>query len=1392
MAPSTSSPAMLAASQAFGVSKPPQSRLAAGAAAAALRSMSPATTPVNNVQTKRMVDRQSSIGSNAPRGRSRGDKMVRRSSSASMTERTFREPSPGRPSTATGAPISSRQQEPPVPKLPENYNNIPPVPVKSSRRSASIDEFQMRKDNVTRQAANHNSTTGLPNLKAAANPGLAAARRVSSGSEVPQLTRADSNNSHNFSYPNRARPTSPPPQQYTPRQTSATTRQTVSKAQASPTASPSSPTYSTPKGISPAEVRNIQHGVAQAAQQPVKKKKKREGPLNEGSHLQTGTMGQKPIVTPLAPGPPAQDQTSLRDVQSDQNMARIAGEGSHFPPAPSSPVDSNIPDFSDSEISKSRRAQRASGALQKQPSVVREDWEGEQDEGSSSVEPSPATTRFMSNERQTTEANVSRKIGGNNSKLEQQAADPPVSAAVATLRTPEGRKSSLSPSRSARFSSRLSADMTEGEKHVPPPRSVSPRKPALKHASSPRLLAADAHRARDSSLSPSEATDLSIETPYKAKKSAHVKFDTHPSVVGIAAEPATSESPIAASPQNQKDKKWFGMRKSPNRVYLAEDSDEEEDTMKPRPLLPTFGSVRNGRKSEPESTTSQRGMPSPSSSSTSSISSGTAPTTMDASISSDHAIGRLLSQEAYKQDSNQQGPQASEVSSVGTGRYNATESIYAQAGDQNPSVTATNTSYQTTSLRPRTESEEDTQNADRLPRIAVQPATPGVEENDTKPQDSWLVEVPGSFPSNPSIYAAVTAQQPEKSEPLAHDSAARGHEEQRERMPSIQEEDSDRDSVYSDAAEEIDGDGFGSINAIVRSPVAPTPTTRQSVAETPVIPAQLHNTQYESERSEADWEPTEARWRERVENAKRASLQPAAPITEARSYPSENASQPQPLPQPVPAKPPVSLPRSEHEYSATPARQSPTQTRPRSTLKKSVRKEAESAQGPPSQSLNPYAITAEPPKPMRSSMRGPAAAAPAASTGSTPATNLSTQAQGALQKKSLRGSSQASQKPLPPVDNDSDSESSFRRRRRMKGADSGKYAMRRSMRAEPATATSTVDRRAVRSVSPVQRRPFSPVGGQPSMRTTMRGSVDKTPTLRGNQGSEKRSSSLFGRKAPSISSAPPLPVANGNRPRRDIDSDDERDTARVPFKSRFRDSSDEEDDLRPVRGIPRGNKDDDSTDLEDSSDDEGKKSRKSGRNNNLSIAVPSSPQPIERPMSPSSPDGKKKRGFFGRRKKDKEEPLDAKPQNTAPVVNNVSTKSNVTKKGAETAALGFRSDAEKEALIEQTRQKLEAAKERPTSPRSMSPTRGKLQRRMTPQRIMSDSWPLPPKIPDDVESPNANRPATSDGSAAGKPPPLDRQPSSAATSPTNSADISGKSGKKKRFPMLRKAFGLKD
>lgn len=329
------------------------------------------------------------------------------------------------------------------------------------------------------------------------------------------------------------------------------------------------------------------------------------------------------------------------------------------------------------------------------------------------------------------------------------------------------------------------------------------------------------------------------------------------------------------------------------------------------------------------------------------------------------------------------------------------------------------------------------------------------------------------------------------------------------------------------------------------------------------------------------------------------------------------------------------------------------------------------------------------------------------------------------------------------------------------------------------------------------------------MRTSMRGTMNApAPTLRGPPKEQKRSSSLFGmRKAKS-----PTRAGLGSRVG---DSDDEDGPRPTTFRSRFADSSDDEADapvLRPVRGIPRRQDDGDSTDLDDSSDEERKKPNKQ-----LKPAIKidtSSPQKAGSATDvPLSPNTMKKKGLFSRFRSKKSKGDVPASQNGAalasPTTSRPGTKDEDTPFDVN---MGFGSSAERDAMIQQTMAKLEAAKkdepaslspvpaspaESPKVERPQSPTGGKLQRRR-PERVMSDSWPL-------VDTNDANveeRPSTAGVGASGKyktngmgtlrPAMHERKATNESLHTDGGSPVFNSKGKKKRFPMLRKAFGLKD
>ncbi|PSR74676.1 hypothetical protein BD289DRAFT_214104 [Coniella lustricola] len=144
-------------------------------------------------------------------------------------------------------------------------------------------------------------------------------------------------------------------------------------------------------------------------------------------------------------------------------------------------------------------------------------------------------------------------------------------------------------------------------KHEPPSRSISPRKSAMKR--SPSRGVSPAGEASDTSfVEASNPVSIHEAAPPQRKKPVRVSFDDeHTVVVGESAVRSEGGSPVPPSPQNaaaaaagaagSTRRPWYsslGLAKKKGAVPL-----EEDETMQPRPALPSFGSVR-GRKSSPK------------------------------------------------------------------------------------------------------------------------------------------------------------------------------------------------------------------------------------------------------------------------------------------------------------------------------------------------------------------------------------------------------------------------------------------------------------------------------------------------------------------------------------------------------------------------------------------------------------------------------------------------------------------------------------------------------------------------------------------------------------------------------------------------------------------------
>lgn len=1551
-----SAAASTAATQAFLASRNPNANLSNAAAAAALRSQTTSPVSIGQIQTKRM-QRRGSASSNASAPDRPG--LRRQGSNGSMTERTFRDPSPSRPASSHG-PYARQEEPPPVPALPKSYISPVSVPQTAARRAASVEPPERVSSPPPRLAGGRGASLdrGPGNYKANQ---AGAKTRVTSLNTVGETERAASRASVNFSRP--MSPTNSPP---------------ASPLPGGRVSSPPPTNAALVSGLPSREVDMIMESIQKTASRPVKKKKKVVAKdTAEGSHLATGTANgppQGPVVgatpqrqTPSIASTPSPSSTEAqrsgvneapRPKKKKKKIIPTAGSQAHeaaegFGSAYPSDTDSVTSERSSTAERSRNLNTRAAGLLAKQPSVVREDREAEEQEerqistkkingqvvtSGTALAGTPAnTSKIVSKERQ-----------HNWSTSQQAALQGPKRS---SLDVPgAARHQSLSPARAAHFSSQPEYETLGGTKHQPPARSVSPAKSALKHSPSRghspigNIVGGQSHR---HGLAPSETSDTasnisddgSRSLP-KKKKTARVSFDDHTTAVGRAATPPMSpDSPVILSPQSKtKSRSWFDLIREKNQESMSPDL-AQDNVIKPTPALPSFGSIR-GRKDDPTGEQkSSEDWPNDTLRSTDTF--------------TDQVVGSLLSQDAATKNekddmqrmSNQnfQDPLPPEVTSVEASGYHSDKEMDIVGEQQEERLATKQSAHQvsndalsgkTASSNVLKEQLAYAQPSAVVPSISLQPATPALETGRSE-RTSWL-EMPGGFPSaleaadDPKTPTApVVDTEPETTpatvgiaepEPEAvaaqHDPGTPhvgkiGEVLRTQIEPQSADESEDTgDSIYSDAAEDpddVEGDGFGSINAIVESPAASpiivavgrsTPVNLTNIAPLASTARPSPLVRNESELSEptsdAGWDRAQAYW-SGLSQTKRQQLEQAAapgafdktvvrndpsrgsePVKKTKKKSLNTSTSSQELNDPTlppwpdrqyrndisrPASPRVPPPKSS-------MRDTQADHAPEFHMRSSMRN------GPPPKSAlrNDGKRDNAQETHMRSSMRnGPP---PKSALRSTDRNSVQSQPEprGAMQKKNRPVSaaamvdydkSQASPalthsraastgtpaSSLPPVlaqpkktkpivkpklgRNDSDSSSSFKKARTSKpNSNSNRYSMKRTMRPSSADARPqspvTAQSLSGRTSSPtgsVVRRPFNSGGpGGSGMRTSMRDSVDlgrpARTSLRGQLDSKRsKSPSRFGfGKASKTKTADSKP--NSRFSSRFADSSDEEDG--LPnLGSRFADSSDDEPaEFTPVRGIPRRIDEGDSTDLEDSSVENVVTPSKS-KMNGAKVAATTKPEGLALAtgsLRAASGDGptavmgsglqakqaadkeNKKRSFFGSlgsKKRDtsnvrKSETENATRRDTALEYSKAEIHATMSSKGDR--VLGPSSPKADPVSLQPP------AVASQTSTAQSSPKSPKLQRRNTPKRLVSANditWPLA-QSPGGTAGTADNQPGTSDGqaqftnAAAGRPDLGTRR----STVQNGGSEVAGPAapveatGKKKRFPMLRKAFRL--
>lgn len=1143
--------------------------------------------------------------------------MVRRDSNSSMTERTFRSPSPGRPEAVPPA-----ADAPPVPTIPESVS-------RGQRRSASVEPAMRISSPTPRKGGRHASVDMgagrgqmAPAAAATPRPRPAELERESSLSRSVNFSRPMSPSAMTATAPlPAARPQSATGWFSSPKVGTGTPRNTVVNRPQSALA------------MSSTQARQLEHDIQDAANKPVLKKKKKVVQANEGERLTNGTMHTGPTgsavqytnpsspttnSTQAAPRAVAGDSTPVR--KKKKKVVSSDTDDSEGPP-PKNPAR-----FSPAkEGDKSPISARAAGLLHKQPSVVREDPEAEHmAENDLSVMKRGAPGRSVSVKEpgrtvSTSEGPARAYIApGGETRQRTVSLDIP--------RDMSQRNSSLTPPRNhAHFSDVIIN--TPANRFNPPGRSVSPFKSAMKHSPSSSIRNVSPAGLPNGSRGAvsgyaSDTTSLASQdgaSAGKKKKSARVSFDDGGTTI---TPPAAAATPNTSKPIRRE--------LSPT---AATDSDTDE-VMTPRPALPSFGSVRGRKSQSPE----QAEKVTETVNSSTSTSVATLPDRPE--VTSDHALGAVFANDfAKRAQSNQQDSVPPQVTSVDGSGYASDSSLSSQepvtlrksldeyhpAAEQPAAHNSKNDIISRVLAAPVVQtsaSQAPSANLPRLPDISIQPATPGIEEGkpilDSAPDSASLYSMPGGWEESEGSKRSSTVSP--RIEPIATeepDFESSDEEESLEPPPMeterhsplleptldpIYESDSDNSDAFSDAAEdpsEFDLDpGFASLDAIMESPGQPrspsfaastppgSPSTKLPLPRQPAShPSPLSSTSPTSA-DDGDWNQATAYWssltREKKDQMERLAQddEVEAPVLQ-QPKPKKRTQAPAAISVPAPA----------------PIRQSvePSYEQPAPTLKKSMRA--------PPEPTSPNAGETH----MRSSMRSggggggmKSSLRPGSSGGmrtsmrqqQSPRSSVD-EPRGALQKKRASapsagslGAAAAATRKAPPTSptkayvappftaDDSDSESSFRKSRKRAGSAStvnsqgGGFSMKRSMRASsvdvsadrraisPTPAPRGTGRMSVRSISP--NGSFMGRNNMDTLRTSLRGGpVDDAPTMRGKNSKAMRDSKSPTRFSMSGFSKPAKPApstaTSASKPTR-------------MFKSRFADS-DDEDEGAPSSGM---------------------------------------------------------------------------------------------------------------------------------------------------------------------------------------------------------------------------------
>ncbi|KAM0561166.1 hypothetical protein ACHAPJ_003670 [Fusarium lateritium] len=891
--------AATAAASAF-LRREPTPSLSSAAAAAALKARPTTPTNVSQVQSKRVARRSASVSSTGSRDR-RSRELQRAPSAGSMTERTFRTPSPS-PHRSAAPDV---HDVPPVPKIPQHEHIKSEAKSPAHKRATSLQTQPF-------QTASQKMKNGQGSWFGAATPGdLSNMRRAAVADKRASADlRPSSPNSINFSYPRSM--TDPP----SPSDNNAMVYDPNSR-----------------RMVPQAQLLMLDQNIRDASEKPVRKHK-HEG-SRTGTHLSKGTVGRlkgtavETTSPPPKPAKTAQPQSDTyaavtqepeqaeevgrqevdheSELESDIESEPQVKPGAKYNARPNlsseqtlveSDLESDVEATGkpDRTIASPPRVTIPETSVRKRPSVVHEAPELEEEEEREPARKTSPQERPMNR--------IDAIPVKSSSSPQQTQEQTPVPLEHPTENVRRNRVHSESPARSPARTTHFARKTDQLlVRHEPPPRSLSPRKSALKY-SSPR----DASPSEDGSDASAAWSSVAREdSDPSRKKSVRVSFDDgNTTVVGDSIPSSDNDSPQVISPQTKKP--WHNIIGRNKRDSITLDEDE---TMTPRPALPSFGSIREKKIREPEERPLVRPMErsaSPPAAGTSSPTNvNNQPPSEDLTHSSDRVIGSVLAQEQSSRNeantSKYREPLPPVVTSV-DGQGYISNSDLSSDDESEPATPAksqasselkpeTQKTMSDVTARPEVDSEESSP-SDNIPTISIIQPSPRIpdENQPESPQDFF--DVPGGFPigangvpngtgisdaskvSPSEIQAGESDGDVEAPAPIAtrrsFDSTNAASTSSQ--MHDIQEEsgESDGSSIYSDAYEDLsdmEGDGFMSLDAVVDSPVESA--FSQKVFEKAMAKSKEADISQESTptrgtsqkplQSPNDWEIAKAYWR---------------------------------------------------------------------------------------------------------------------------------------------------------------------------------------------------------------------------------------------------------------------------------------------------------------------------------------------------------------------------------------------------------------------------------------------------------------------------------------------------------------------------------------------------